>query len=330
MRNVTCRLKLIMMCFVIPMLLAGCGGPPGKAEKPTSKLMTLGISGFIMLWVTVMYGMYSIAALMKSGTSQKRGTNAVYKFLRHNSAYRKQKYILINNAVTAGFDMLMMAFGFTIPKLLITLMPIGIMVWAGFLMKKGTEDKDREKATRTVTKAAVTAGAKTAVVGGTVVGAAMTAPVMAGAFGAAAAATTVAGAASAAGTALTASAGTIAAAGAVKHLSHEVSMGAERVHAHMEDVDRGRAVREFPELSDGETISPEEFMDKAIRLGCTQQMSINEMAATILNYAPEASVRELPPDMDDVEKAARLVGAVKSTKPTLPPPVQDAEYREVK
>lgn len=322
MCNTFCRLKLIMMCFVIPILLAGCGAQPAEDGKPTSNLMKLGISGFLMLFFTGFHCVYYIASLIHSGTSQKRGTNAMSKFLRNNTSYKRQKRILIRSSFLVGFDLLMMAFGFTIPKLIITLLPIGIMVYAGFLMKKGTEDKEREKATRTVTKAAVTAGAKTAVVGGTVVGAAMTAPVVAAAVGA--------GSVGAAAATLTAASGTIAAAGAVKHLGHEASMGAERVHAHMEDVDSGREVREFPELSDGETISPEEFMEKAVRLGCTQQMSINEMAETILKYAPEASINELPPDMDDVEKAARLVGAVKSIKPTLSPPIEDAQYREVK
>lgn len=274
MRNIFCRLKLIMMCFVIPMLLAGCGTQPAEDGKPTSNLMKLGISGFIMLFFTGFHCVYYIASLIHSRISQKRGTNAMSKFLRHNTSYKRQKRILIRSSFLVGFDLLMLAFGFTIPKLIITLLPIGIMVYAGLLMKKGTEDKECEKATRTVTKAAVTAGSKTAVAGG-VAAAALSA-------------------------------------GAIMHLSHEAAKGAERVHAHMEDVDRGREVREFPELSDGDTISPEEFIAKAMKLGCTPEMNIGDMANTVLKYAPEASLKELPEDMDNVEKAARLLGAVKS------------------
>lgn len=307
MRNIFCRLKLIIMCFVIPMLLAGCGAQPTEDGKPTSNLMKLGISGFIMLFFTGFHCVYYIASLVHSGTSQKRGTNAMSKFIRHNTSYKQQKRILIRSSFLVVFDLLMLAFGFTIPKLIITLLPIGIMVYAGLLMKKGTEDKEREKATRTVTKAAVTAGSKTAVAGGVAAAAVVAAPV-----------------AAAAGTATAA-----LSAGAIMHLSHEAAKGAERVHAHMEDVDRGREVREFPELSDGDTISPEEFIAKAMKLGCTPEMNIGDMANTVLKYAPEASLKELPEDMDNVEKAARLLGAVKSNHQALPP-IEDAQYREVK
>lgn len=319
------RLRYFMILCIIPILLAGCGATATGEEKKPVGIMGLGMTGVIMLILTAVVCGTAIAKLLISATSQKRGTNSASRFVRHNAAYGVQKKAIRRSGFIAIIDFILTIIHFTIPKLLITVIPIGIMVYAYILMKKGTEDKQRVQATRDVTKASLTAGKTAAVAGAAVAGTVVAAPAIAAiGTGIAAGGTAIAsgaGAAAAAGSAVASiggSAATIATgaigAGTVWMTGHEVAKGSERTRAVMEDVDHGREVREFPELSDGETISPDEFVRKAMKLGCDASMDIASMAQTVLKYAPEASLNELPPDMDDVEKAARLLGAVQKVE----------------
>ncbi len=63
------------------------------------------------------------------------------------------------------------------------------------------------------------------------------------------------------------------------------------------------------EEEEKDSIDLELFRKKALRLGCTEDMSLTEMAETVIKYAPEASLRQLPESMPIEEKAARLLGA---------------------
>lgn len=340
------RLEFLILA-VIPLILTGCGGEDGGK----SKIMSFGISGGIMLFFTAGTCINSMVHLLMSARSQTRGTNSFSRFIRHNTSYGVQKSVIRGCGFVMVFDLIFFAFGFSIPKLLVILLPVPVIVYATILMKKGNEDKQRLRATRDVTKAGVTAGKTAAVVGAAAAGGAMILPVAGAAVGAAgaaggaalagasgagvagaiggAAAAGGAGAAAATG-AIAANIGTLAAAGGVFAVGHEVAKGSERVRAVMEDVDHGREVREFPELSDGDVISPDEFMKKAMKLGCDSTMSISDMAHTVIKFAPETSLKELPEDMDEVEKAARLLGAVHNTKGIeQKDKVIDAEYREV-
>ncbi len=287
------------------LLLTGCGN-----QTAPLGIMSLGTFGVFMAIITSCACVYSLAKLVISTTSQRRGTNSASRFIRHNVNYGVQKTTIKISAIVMIFDVIGVIIGFTVPRVIITLMPVGIIVYAYLLMKKGTEDKQRIQATRDVTKAGLTAGKYAAVAG-----AAVAAPYAAGAVGAALAA-------EGAVTATVAAAGAM---GATMLTGAEVAKGAERIRGVMEDVDHNRPVREFPELSDGYVISPDEFLKKAVRLGCDTSMDLSQMADVILMNAPEASLNELPPDMDKVEKAARLLGAVhpveeisSSAHPALP------------
>lgn len=311
------RLRYFMILCIIPMLLTGCGAATTGEEKKPVGIMGLGMTGKIMLVLTALVSIVSITKLLTSSTSQKRGTNAASKFIRHNTSYGVQKRTMRLNGLVAALDLIGTVSHFTIPRLFITLLPIGVIVYSFILMRRGTKDKERVEATRTVTKSTVTAagevGSKVAYTGATI----------------------------AAGAAVVGSApvAAIPAAGAAAYLAYEGHKGSERIRATMEDVDHGREVREYPELSDGRVIDPETFISKAMKLGCDAGMSIQEMADMVLKYAPEASLNELPEEMDPVEKAARLLGAVrqveaiedKSEKPdevSKEPPI-DVDFREV-
>lgn len=310
MQSVFCKLRLVLTLSVLPIMLSGCGSGDDKKSKAT----LFGTIEIIMLFITLLVATTTIISLIHSQISVRRGTNSVSKFLRHNSTYRTQKKAAKRNALVLAGDAVGLIVGFNIVRLITTLIPIGIIIYAIYLMNKGTDSKERITATRDVTKAGITAGKGAAVVG-TAVGGVAAAPVVAGAVGA---------------TGVGAAAVGLTTIGSTWLAGHEVAKGAERVHAHMEDVDHGRAVREFPELSDGSVISPDEFIKKAVRLGCDTTMSVKEMAATVIGFAPEASLNELPADMDDVEKAARLLGAVRypaieEKKETI----IDADFKEV-
>ncbi len=278
--------KLILtLALLTPcLLLTGCG-----VATKLGIMSFGGTFGIGMLILTSTVCIVQFAKLMISTTSQERGTNSASRFVRHTYNYKVQKNAIKWSAVILAPDLVGLIIGFTIPKLLITLMPIGVMIYALILMNKGTKDKQRVQATRDVTKAGLTAGKYAAVAG-----AAVGAPVVAG------------GVALAGGGALAAA----AAAGTTMITGTAIAEGAERVHGVMEDVDHNRPVREFPELSDGYVISADEFRKKAIRLGCDASMDPAQMADVVIKYAPEASLNELPPDMDKVEKAARLLGTV--------------------
>lgn len=313
MRNVFCKLRLVLTLSVLPMLLSGCGSDADNKQKVT----LFGTVEIVMLFITLFVATTTIISLIHSQISVRRGTNSVSRFLRHNSTYRTQKKAAKRNALVLAGDAVGLIIGFNIVRLITTLIPICIIVYSIYLMNKGTDSKERVEATRDLTKAGVTAGKGAAVVG-TAVGGVVAAPVVVGAAGV----TGVAGAAVG-----------LTTMGSTWLAGHEIAKGAERVHAHMEDVDHGRDVREFPELSDGSVISPDEFIKKAVRLGCDTTMSVRDMATTVIGYAPEASLRELPEDMDDIEKAARLLGAVHS--PAIEENkndnvVIDADFKEVK
>lgn len=285
------RLRYFAVLCTIPMLLSGCG-----AKSPIANVRLFGIMSLtpwqIMLIMTSLVSVVSITRLLASSASQKRGTNATTKFVRHNVTYGVQKRVMRVNGFVAAIDLIGTIAHFTVAKLLITLLPIGVIIYATILMHRGTRDKGRVEATRTVTKSTVTAagevGSKAAYTGATI-----------------AAAAAVAGSAPVAA---------IPVAGAAAYLAYEGHKGSERIRATMEDVDHGREVREYPELSDGRVIDPETFISKAMKLGCDAGMSVQEMADMVLKYAPEASLNELPEEMDPVEKAARLLGAVRQVE----------------
>ncbi len=56
------------------------------------------------------------------------------------------------------------------------------------------------------------------------------------------------------------------------------------------------------------------FKKKAVRLGCKEDMPIEDMAKRVLQLAPEFTLKELPEDMPDEEKAMRLLGAFKTSE----------------
>lgn len=51
------------------------------------------------------------------------------------------------------------------------------------------------------------------------------------------------------------------------------------------------------------------FKEKAKRLGCTDDMSLGDMALRVISLAPEVSVKELPEGLSDEEKAVALLAA---------------------
>lgn len=298
---------LVLTVCILPMVLTACGSDLSPEEKALKQAAKAKSSALFLLCINLVICVIALLGIIKSNNSAQMGTNTVTRFVRKGVDHRKQNIYFAWIGVMLVIDILSTFMRFHILKLLCFLPPIGVIVFIVFNMRKRVNDKQRIKDARVVTKGSLQVGA----------GVAKGAVAVAG----------VAAAVPTGGASLAASAAGMAALSAGGNVMKQAADNMEVEGFKGIDSDQVASAVEVGASKRIEQIADTDlFRRKAMRLGCTEQMSLGEMAQIVLKYAPEASLKELPDHLSDEDKAVALLGAFKEGKKEE---VIDAEFREV-
>lgn len=293
---------LMFTVCILPMILTACGSELSAEEKAAKAAAKAQSGALMLLCFNVIVCIIITLWIIQLKNSAQLGTNAVTRFVRKGYSRGRQKQIYGALALLLVFDVLNLFLKFHSIKIFAILPPIGDIAFIIMNMKQHREDKQRIKDSRVVTKGALQAGSGVAK-GAVIVAGAAAAPATGGAsLGAAVAATAAIGASGAIMDQ------------AAKNMEVEGFKGIDS-NAVTEGVVSGASAMLKPGLDSShiaQIADTDLFRQKALRLGCNEQMSLGEMAEVVLKYAPEASLKELPEGLSVEDKAVALLGAFKT------------------
>lgn len=313
---------LMLTVCILPMILTACGEKLTAEEKAAKAAAKAQSGALMLLCFNVIVCIIVTLWIIQLKNSSQLGTNAVTRFVRKGYARGRQKQIYGALAFLLVIDVLNLFMKFHFIKLLCPIFPIGDLAFIIMNMQQHKNDKQRVKDSRVVTKGALQTGA----------GVAKGAVVVAG----------VAAAAPTGGASLLAAGAAVGAGGVVmdqaaKNMEVEGFKGIDS-NAVAEGVVSGASAVMKPALDSAQIAQIADtdlFKQKALRLGCNEQMSLGEMADVVLKYAPEASLKELPEGLSSEEKAVALLGAFKeqaqkvATEPVQAQPAIEQKPQQV-
>ena len=293
---------LMFTVCILPMILTACGSELSAEEKAAKAAAKAQSGALMLLCFNVIVCIIITLWIIQLKNSAQLGTNAVTRFVRKGYSRGRQKQIYGALALLLVFDVLNLFLKFHFIKIFAILPPIGDIAFIIMNMKQHREDKQRVKDARVVTKGALQTGSGVAK-GAVIVAGAAAAPVTGGAsLGAAVAATAAIGAS---GAIMDQAAKNMEVEGFKGIDSNAVTEGVVSGASAM--LKTGLDSSHIAQIADTDL-----FRQKALRLGCNEQMSLGEMAEVVLKYAPEASLKELPERLSVEDKAVALLGAFKT------------------